>query len=66
MWMTALLAAALAWPALAVALGLLGGRLLRRAEAQKAPPRAVRPTATAPRIRLVRLTQALASAGSRR
>ena len=63
--MTVMLAAALAWPALAVTLGFLGGRLLRRAD-RRGPGRTAQPAAAAPRARLARRGHALASSGSRR
>jgi hypothetical protein len=64
--MTALLAATLAWAALVVALGLLGGRLLRRADAREAASQAAGTAAEPIRVRLVRRGQALAGSGSRR
>jgi hypothetical protein len=64
--MTALLVAALSWPALAVALGILGGRLLRRAEPTQVTRRPARPARVSALPRLPRRDQALASSGSKR
>jgi hypothetical protein len=63
--MAVLVAVALLWPVLAVGLGILAGRVLRRADDERSTVGVVRPDHATP-VRRGRRGQALAGSGSRR